>query len=496
MKTLRLESASFSYANSNKTILDEITVSFQGAWTGLVGPNGCGKSTLLKVLAGEIKLSSGRIVGSISNVYFCRQETTEAPEEFREFCESFDSEAISIKSSLGLHDLSSREWNQLSQGEQKRSQLACALWKKPDLFLIDEPTNHLDAPNRAFIIEALKRYKGIGILVSHDRELLNALCYQCVFFAGNRIYTFAGGYDSAKSLFDAKMDYAHKQKSILKEKSDSLKEEVNRLQSIDSSKRISKRGLSNKDHDAKSKINLAKLTGKDKSLDQKKVNLQTRIDRLQSDAASLKSHKDYSGDIFFDDEKPVSRVLFHSTVEKITLPDSSTLHLPELLIRSGNKIGIVGANGVGKTSLVNFIREQIQNRKTYYLRQELSKEDSDALQKRLRDLRKEEFSRCLQIIGRLGSDPTQIMKSSDWSSGETRKLAIALSIVEKDELLILDEPTNHLDLPSIANLETALAKSPLALLIVSHDSNFVNAVCTTVWSIARQEDGDSILTIL
>ncbi len=139
--------------------------------------------------------------------------------------------------------------------------------------------------------------------------------------------------------------------------------------------------------------------------------------------------------------------------------------------------------------------ESLKQNNFFHLSQELALEEIAQLRKRFFEAKKEDFTRCLQIVARLGSDPKVLGASPNWSPGEQRKIAIALAIVQNVHFLILDEPTNHLDLPSIQKLEIALKESNLTLLVVSHDSNFIQKVCDRNWEIKHIQNGDSQLFI-
>lgn len=494
MSALTLRSVSFAFDGSDKTIINNLDASFSRGWTGLVGPNGCGKSTLLQILAARLVPTTGEVQGRPNLVHLCEQETLLPPDKWEAFRTSNDKEAIRAKTSLSLHGLLLKDWGQMSCGEQKRWQLGCALWQRPELLLIDEPTNHLDQENRDFIREALRTYRGIGVVVSHDREVLQKLCQKFIFFIGNNSYEMSGSYDEASENLKEHFAYNEKQREIASRKSSVLKKEVKRINQINASskKRLSKGQVDRKDHDGKAKIDGARLTGKDASLAQKKANIENRIEKIEASARELAFNKDYSGSISFDAPSSHSKVLLHQENAVIPLPDSSTLLTPELLLKSGEKIGIMGLNGTGKTSLIEHcLKESWINSENYlYLRQELGDAEISELHEKLNNLSKEEYTRSLQIIARLGSDPKQIFKSSSWSAGEVRKIAIALAIVTGSELLILDEPTNHLDLPSIERLEVALRQSHLSLLIISHDKDFVAKICNTVWHLERSNNGN------
>ena len=135
-------------------LLENVNAHFMPGWTGIVGANGCGKSTLLRLASGELEPTSGTIHQLGSSVYVL-QRTDDPPEDWHEFLESDDFEADEwrrkLNISLDWHD----RWDTLSHGERKRSQIAVALWKQPELLALDEPTNHIDA-NRQTISTRLR----------------------------------------------------------------------------------------------------------------------------------------------------------------------------------------------------------------------------------------------------------------------------------------------------------------------------------------------------
>jgi macrolide transport system ATP-binding/permease protein len=489
MFTLRLQSISFSFPNSHRHVIHELSTTFSPGWTSLVGANGCGKSTLLKIMAKQLAPSSGHLQSNYLT-HLCEQDTQHPPANLDHFLEAFDGEALRIKTHLSLHELITRKWQALSSGEQKRFQLGCALWSAPEVLLVDEPTNHLDARNRNFIIEALKHFRGIGIVVSHDREVLEALCSKHLFFVGSKVIEGTGSFHEAKTQLEQNFATKDAEKAVLKQQNQRLKSEATRLHTLNQSakKRLSKIHVDAKDHDTKAKMNLAKLTGKDASLGQKQTNIQNRVAHLEKKIDSFDVIKDYTGAISFaPSETSRSKVVLFQEAGSISLPDGTALHFPELTLRTSEKIGIIGRNGVGKSSLLANILEAgwLKTTRYFYLPQELDTQNVKKIRTQLIELSSEDLARCLQIIARLGSDPKAIMASQHWSHGEVRKVAIALAIVNGIEMLLLDEPTNHLDLPSLENMEQALSKSLLTLLIVSHDTAFLQHVCSRFWKLLR-----------
>jgi ATPase subunit of ABC transporter with duplicated ATPase domains len=488
IRNIIIENLKFVYPGTEKDVIGGLNASFPEGWTGIVGPNGCGKSTLMAILAQKYVPTSGKVDGITLSSYHCTQETTNIPEGFEEFRESFDKSVMRLKASLELFDLELHAWDDMSHGERKRYQLGIALSTQPELLMLDEPTNHLDSLNRSYIIQTLKQYRGIGILVSHDRELLDAVVSRCIIYTEGRAISINGNYTKASESVSHDAASRTKHAENLKEMATSLKRETNRIDEVNkgSKKRLSKRGLSAKDHDAKTKIDKARLTSKETTLSQRKINIERRLSKAREEIDSLQIAKSYADSIFFDNEKPKNKVLLHESAQEISLA-GIVLKIPELVIQSSQKIGVTGLNGAGKSSLVNWVLDnnKLKNCNFYFLPQELDQEKKRQLQQDLESCSKEDYSKCLQIIARLGSDAKQILTSESLSSGEIRKIAIALAIVKKVDLLILDEPTNHLDLHSVKHLEHALAQCHLAILMISHDTHFVDAVSSTLWHLEK-----------
>src|SRR5690606_5159970 len=169
MTDLVLKSISFAYPGVDKLLIDNLSATFSSGWTGVIGANGCGKTTLMKILSGDLAPTCGFAdKAGVSLHAFCPQGTLEPPVNWLQFRGSFQKDVINLKTKLSLHELANRGWEELSHGERKRFQIGCALITRPDLLIVDEPTNHLDGSNRAYVIEALKDFSGIGIVVSHD----------------------------------------------------------------------------------------------------------------------------------------------------------------------------------------------------------------------------------------------------------------------------------------------------------------------------------------
>ena len=170
---LHLQSCSFGYAKS-ALIFDDLNLRFGPGWTGVVGGNGVGKTTLLGLLAGSLVPNHGRRLCAPpqARVHLCPQRVEGCSPDIEAFAWQWDAHAARLKGMLQLDAQGLERWQTLSPGERKRWQVGAALWAKADVLLMDEPTNHLDAASKALVWRALESYQGIGVLVSHDRALL------------------------------------------------------------------------------------------------------------------------------------------------------------------------------------------------------------------------------------------------------------------------------------------------------------------------------------
>ena len=171
---------SFSYPTASADLFADLTLHFPVGWTGVVGANGAGKTTILRLANGELKPLAGHVQTPAGAIY-CPQRTDEPPQMLAQMLADVDSEASQLKGHLNIADDWLQRWSTLSHGERKRAQIGVALWHQPQVLAVDEPTNHIDAAARDLLAGALHSFYGVGLLVSHDRDLLDALCRQCLF---------------------------------------------------------------------------------------------------------------------------------------------------------------------------------------------------------------------------------------------------------------------------------------------------------------------------
>jgi macrolide transport system ATP-binding/permease protein len=482
----KLQQVSFEYPSSPEPLFRDLTIHFPVGWTGIIGANGTGKTTLLKLVTGLLHPDEG-IIRVPGRVVYCPQRTDEPPENLDMFIASNDKNIRILKTRLAIADDWYLRWDTLSYGERKRLQIAVALGYSPALLALDEPTNHVDTPTRQFISETLLSFDGVGLLVSHDRELLDILCQQCAFVDPPDIILRPGGYSEATEVMETERDYQEKQHFLNKQALKKITNETHRRQTTaqQSKKRISKHGLSRKDHDARAKKNLAKLTGKDAVGGKLKRQMDNRLAQVEEKLDSIAVKKRYTMGIHLPGSRSRRDFLLRLPAGTLNLGETQTLCFPELLIKPRDRIGVTGMNGSGKSSLVRHVLKSlsIPQEHIVFIPQEILETTAIDILLQVRQLSHEQIGTLMTIVSRLGTRPHRLLNTTTPSPGEIRKLMLALGMVHEPHIIVMDEPTNHMDLPSIICLEEALSECCCALLLVSHDNDFLEKVTNTKWHI-------------
>ncbi|MCL2137049.1 MAG: ATP-binding cassette domain-containing protein [Coriobacteriia bacterium] len=492
-----LNKVTYRYEDSPEQALAPVTATLPPGWTGVVGSNGSGKTTLLRLVCGELEPTSGQVTPRAFSVY-CAQETELEPADAAGLIADFSGQALRIRSILGIEDEWVGRYDRLSEGERKRLQVAVALWQDPEVLALDEPTNHVDSLCRERIIEALTGFSGVGLLVSHDREMLDALTSQCLFISQASAVMRPGNYTQGQQQQSIEQLAATRQRK-------DAKRELARLQQVKTARdheaaradaRLSKRNIPKGDKDAKAKIDLAVFTSQDGKAGRLSAQLDSRLAAAQRRLDDSHVDKTYDSDVWFDAEPSKRRLVLE--LEEGLLPlgtdgGQGWLHVPKLMVSPTDHIALTGPNGAGKTTLVEALCRVVPSRlRLLYLPQELSISERHQQLDLLKQLPPVLRGRALSIVAQLNSDPDRLLGGRLASPGETRKLMLALGILARPELIIMDEPTNHLDLGSIEALEAMLAACPCALLLVSHDERFLGATTSIRWRIEPGADGSRL----
>ncbi len=492
-RQLQFHHVTFRYDTSPHAVFEDISLHLNPGWTGIVGANGTGKTTLLKLAASSLEPDDG-MINTPRRAVYCPQRTDTPPEYFDAFLSADTKTAALLKQMLRVQDEWAARWETLSHGERKRAQIAVALWQEPDLLAIDEPTNHIDADARGVVSAALHTYDGIGLLVSHDRELLDTLCQQCVFVEPPAVIIRSGGVSKGMTQTRQEQEHLKKEARVKKQAYKQLQREVvrRREEAQQADRKRSKRHIDRHDHDAKAKLDAARVSGKDAVAGKLLRQLDGRLRHAQQQAESLHVKKEYSTGIWLPGSCSPRDVLAEFPASRLMLGEEKELALPRLFVLPTDRIGITGANGTGKSTLIRKLIESLAVAEDHltYIPQEIGVEQSRKILADIQRLPRQELGQIMTIISRLGSRPQRLLDSAEPSPGELRKLLLALGVLRSPHIMILDEPTNHMDLVSIRCLEEALADCPCCLMLVSHDTYLLDKLTPIRWHIRQTEPSE------
>jgi ATP-binding cassette ChvD family protein len=506
-------------AHGDKVILDDVSLNFlPGAKIGVVGPNGAGKSTILKIMAGldqpsngEARLSPGYTVGILQQEPPLNEDKTvlgnveEAVADIKGKIDRFneisalmaepDADFDALLAEMGqlqeeidaadAWDLDSQleqamdalrcpppdaDVKVLSGGERRRVALCKLLLEKPDLLLLDEPTNHLDAESVLWLEQHLATYPGAVLAVTHDRYFLDHVAEWICEVDRGRLYPYEGNYSTYLEKKQERLQVQGKKDAKLAKR---LKDELEWVRS------------NAKGRQAKSKARLARYeemaaeAERTRKLDFEEIQIPAgpRLGNLVLEAEKLEKG--------FGDRKLIDGLSF-------TLP------------RNGI-VGVIGPNGVGKTTLFKTIvglepldggslkvgetvsisyvdqsRGGIDPKKTLW---EVVSDGLDFIKVGNTEIPSRAYVASFGFKG-----PDQQKPAGVLSGGERNRLNLALTLKQGGNLLLLDEPTNDLDVETLGSLENALLEFPGCAVVVSHDRWFLDRVATHILAYEGTEE--------
>ncbi len=491
-----------------RALFKDVNIKFTpGNCYGVIGANGAGKTTFLNILSGEIEQDSGDIfitsgerLAVLQQDHFAydeysvmhtvimgykklykimiEREKIYAKEDFSEedglraadlesdFSElngwESESEAAQILAGLGIGvDLYEKKMKELEGGQKVRVLLAQALFGNPDILLLDEPTNHLDLESIAWLEEFLYKFQNTVIVVSHDRHFLNKVCTHVADIDFGKIQLYVGNYD----FWYMASQLANKQKKDDKKKRE---EKIAELKSF--IQRFSANASKSKQATSRKKL----------------------IDKLTIDDIKPTSRRfPY---INFKSERECGKNILEIKNLSCTVDGQKVLNNFNLNVNKGDKIAFVGPDHLAKTTLFQIITGEIEDFQgsfdwgvtisfSYYPKDNTKYFETDYnLTEWLSQYSKDEDEAYVRsFLGRmLFSGEEGLKKVKVLSGGEKVRCMLAKMMQEGSNVLVFDEPTNHLDLESITALNNGLIDFKEALLLTSHDHQFVDSVANRI----------------
>jgi ATPase subunit of ABC transporter with duplicated ATPase domains len=482
MPAIHFNHLSFRYSTAVDILVDA-DLDLGPGWTGVVGANGAGKTTLLQLVAGRLKPNEGTLTVDPADalIVLCEQTVEHPTPDIASFAESWDGLDASLRGRLDLDVDQFQRWPTLSPGERKRWQIGAALSREPDVLLLDEPTNHLDSEARGLLIASLARFSGIGLVVSHDRSLLEELTTRTLRIDRGEVSLWNGAYGAAAEGWTAIESAARAEHEGLKAEAKKAERHLVELRQVNERKRAEFKKRNNtvsfKDIDSRSAARQARHREGDKAAGKALATATRASERAADSVAAGETNKAVGGEVSFEFE-PARRRLLASHLGPLTVDGTTIIEHVDISVERTDRIWLRGPNGVGKTTLLRSLVDDadLPAERLLYLEQEMTQEQAHGVMREMEALGPRVRGEVLAIVALLGVDPKVLLASRSPSPGEARKLAMALGLGRAAWLVVLDEPTNHLDLPSIERLERALGSYPGALLVVSHDEGFAHSL--------------------
>ncbi|MFP4416720.1 MAG: ABC-F family ATPase [Chitinispirillaceae bacterium] len=490
-----------------KTLFEDITVKFgdQNRY-GLIGANGCGKSTLLKILGKEVEASSGEVIYTpgeriammrqdqfayedqivmdvvimgheqlweikkerdriYSLAEMSEEDGVKVAELECEFAEldgyTAESRAEKLLCGLGItEDQHFGPMSAIAPGWKMRVLLAQALFSNPDILLLDEPSNNLDINAIRWLEGMINTMDSTMIIISHDRHFLNSVCTHMADIDYGELRIYPGNYDEYMIAATAAREKLLAENAKKKAQIAELQAFVSRF-SANASKS-------------------AQATSRQK-----------QIDKIQLE--EVKPSSRVNPYIIFEQEKKLQKLVVEARGLKKSY-DTTLFDNFDLRVDAGDRVAIIGQNGIGKTTLLRILANDLepdrgevswsQNAQFGYYAQDHSDDfDSDKTvfdwMAQWTDTGDEQVIRA--ALGRMLFRADDIRKPVRvLSGGEQGRMLFGKLTLQKNNVLLMDEPTNHLDMESIESLNTALENFPGTLIFVSHDREFVSSLANRI----------------
>lgn len=481
MSNITINHLTFTYPGEGP-LFDDVNLIIDDQWRlGLLGRNGRGKTTLLKLIQGQLH-GSGKITAHQAFVSYPLNILSPSLPSIMAIQEVVPIEEWQVAKELSKlnaqTDILWQPYNTLSGGEQTKAQLACAFADPTSFVLLDEPTNHLDAITRQTVIQYLQDKKQGFIITSHDRNFLDQVIDHVLVIEAKQLYLQQGNYSNYRAQKDLR-DQSNQARN------DQLKKEIHRLKATVQEKQTwANKAETKKDHATHSDRGF--LGAKAARMMKRSISLKQRLNNEIKTKEGLLENIEQAPELTMNHQPALTRQVL--AVHNLSLgnEDQPPLFKPLTFnLECNQQLIITGANGTGKTTLLNYLAKQITTHSSNsscefpgqltvsYLHQQLHfshQELDDYAQSH--GLEKEAL---LNLLYKLGFQRNEFRHATDeLSAGQQRKLALATCLLTPANLYLLDEPFNYLDTYNQDQLITLLRTVQPSLIMVEHDPAIIH----------------------
>lgn len=445
---LQISNLSFSY--QGQTILNRfnLTLTDHGV-VAIIGDNGVGKTTLLRLIAGELQPDDGN---------------------------------IQTRGEVGFLHQTQEDLQEKSGGERTQSRLSELFRQRPQILLLDEPTNNLDYDSKMWLLRNLRTYRGLVLVVSHDRDFLEAVAEQVIYLHGKKVDIFLGNYACFRKRLMQEQDEKRQNYEHAQQEKRKLEKQLKNIR--DRAHKSNRRSYNKINDESRMRYDGQRMAAQNSAGKILRAT-QSRLDQI--DAV----------------EKPVERKTYHAEVSSNFLHDKKLLEVTDLSkkydkkilfhdlnfeVRTGDRVRISGRNGSGKSTLFQIILGSVKadqgrvwtalNLNIGYISQDVTGLDLQrSFLEQNQDFDKTEVFRAAATMDLTPQDINR--PTYELSRGQLTKLAVLRLILSPLDLVIIDELTNHLDIRARENIELAFKDYRGAILVATHDEAFARELKLT-----------------
>lgn len=452
--TIKLNNISYTFSDG-LTIFDQINFKLpNNEKVALIGDNGTGKTTLLNLIRGNLVPTQGHIQvdGTI------------------EFVPQFEPKSM-----------------QVSPGQDQLKRLEYAFSRKADVILLDEPTSNLDKNGIQKVVNLIKHYQGIVLVISHDKAFLARVVTSVLLIEQAQVKHFQMPYDEFQTVYQSERNRQYREYENKKKAQTQKRKSAEKMVKKANHAKKGKSGMASSDWKAKS------LSGKRDKTQKGLAKAAKQLQDVSSETVDDTKPFEKQGLKLLDSVQMSQKVKANVTFENLMNHDRVLIDKPfSLKLQSGESYTLLGENGSGKTTLLTAIYDDLKQRdyRVNFFRQDIMHNwhPHEKMIDQLLDLSGINQQIILDTAGALGITPMMLNRDpSGLSGGQLLKVQLVSQLIQPYDILILDEPTNYLDYDGVEALTDFLQHNSAVLLIVSHDEAFVKQVAQKTYQIQNHQ---------